>query len=142
MLPLPIFSGPLVYVLPAAVVLSFLWGALWYSPLLFGKLWQKEVGMTDKDIEKGNPAKAMVGSFFLMAVMAYGTCVLIWNSDLMRNWCTGMCTGMWLGGAIVAPSMGINALYQGKSFKLWLIDAGYQVSFILLMSGMIGWGLS
>ena len=28
----------------AAAILSFLLGGLWYSPVLFGKAWQREVG--------------------------------------------------------------------------------------------------
>ena len=39
-----------------AAVSSFLLGGLWYSPALFGKAWQREVGLTDEQLAKGNKA--------------------------------------------------------------------------------------
>ena len=40
-----------------AAVASFLLGGLWYSPVLFGKAWQRETGLTDEQLKKGNMAK-------------------------------------------------------------------------------------
>lgn len=36
---------------------SFAIGSLWYSPLLFGKAWQKAVGLTDEKIKSSNMIK-------------------------------------------------------------------------------------
>jgi anti-sigma-K factor RskA len=38
----------------------------------------------------------------------------------------------------VATSAGINYLYQQKSLKLWLIDAGYQVIFLGIFGAIMG----
>ena len=38
-------------VLVAAIV-SMVIGGLWYSPLLFGNVWMKLSGITQKDVEK------------------------------------------------------------------------------------------
>src|SRR4051812_47000535 len=38
-------------------VASFLLGGLWYSPVLFGKAWQRETGLTDEQLKSGNMAR-------------------------------------------------------------------------------------
>ena len=37
-----------------AAVGSFLLGGLWYSPAMFGKVWQREAGLTDEQLKNGN----------------------------------------------------------------------------------------
>ena len=41
-----------------ATLSSFALGALWYSPALFGKAWQREVGLTDEQVASGNKLRA------------------------------------------------------------------------------------
>jgi hypothetical protein len=38
----------------------------------------------------------------------------------------------------VGMSIGIYYLYQRRSFKLWLIDAGYQILFLGLQGAILG----
>lgn len=40
----------------AATLVTFVLGFLWYGPFL-GKLWMKEVGLTENDAKKANMAK-------------------------------------------------------------------------------------
>ena len=40
------------------------------------------------------------------------------------------------GAFIMAPTVGINYLYQRKSLKLWLIDAGHFVFGMAAMGGV------
>ena len=40
-----------------AAVACFLLGGLWYSPVLFGKAWQRETGLTDEQLKNGNMVK-------------------------------------------------------------------------------------
>ena len=59
-------------------------GALWYSPVLFGKRWQKEVGMTDEELGKSNMALIFGGSFLLMLLMVWALNFVI-NSHKPEN---------------------------------------------------------
>ena len=43
-----------------------------------------------------------------------------------------------IGLAWVATSFGVNYLFEQKSLKLWLINAGYQALMLTLMGGIIG----
>ena len=116
-----------------ASVASFGLGALWYSSLLFGKSWQKESGLSDEDLKGANMGKIFGTCFFLTAVMAFGMAVLIQGHGQQNiDWLEGLLHGLFVGLLFVATSMGINYLYQRKSIKLWLIDAGYQLVFLAL----------
>ena len=116
-----------------ATIASFGLGALWYSPVLFGKLWQKETGLSEEELKDANMAKIFGTCFFLTAVMAFGMAVLIQGHGQQNlDWLDGLQHGLFVGLLFVATSMGINYLYQRKSIKLWLIDAGYQLAFLAL----------
>ena len=121
----------------AAALASFGLGALWYTSILFGKAWQKELGFTDEYIQQGNMPKIFGTSFLLMLVMAFGMAMLIQgHSGEQVDMISGLYHGLAVGILFVGTSTGINMLYQRKSFKLWLIDAGYQIVF-LGMQGLI-----
>ncbi len=46
-------------------------GALWYSPLLFYRAWQKETGLTDEILKTINPAKLYTLSCLFSLVICY-----------------------------------------------------------------------
>ena len=52
-----------------AALASFLLGGLWYSPVLFGKAWQREAGLTDEQLKNGNMAK-IFGLALILCLLA------------------------------------------------------------------------
>ena len=54
-----------------AAVASFLSGGLWYSNALFGKVWQRESGVTDAQLENGNMARIFGLSLVLSLIAAW-----------------------------------------------------------------------
>ncbi len=122
-----------------AALSAFALGAVWYGKPLFGKAWQNELGYTDEYLKEGNMAKIFGVSFILTLVMAIGMAFLFHGiAPDKLNWKLGLTHGFYIGFAFVATSMGVNYLYQRKSFKLWAIDAGYQVVFLTLMGAILG----
>lgn len=111
-------------------------GALWYSPVLFGKAWQKELGMSQEDIEGANMPLIFGTSLLLMMVMAFGLSPIIASHGDDMAWHHGMFHGLMVGLFFVATSIGINYLYQRRSMKLFLIDATYQI-LIVVVAGLI-----
>ncbi|MDN5214574.1 DUF1761 domain-containing protein [Fulvivirgaceae bacterium BMA12] len=125
-------------VLVSAIV-SFALGALWYSPALFGKTWQLELGFSDEDLKGANMGKIFGSSFVLMLIMGLGMAMLIQGHfDQEITWLSGLKHGIYIGLVFVGASMGINMLYQRKSLKLWFIDAGYQIVFLGIMGAILG----
>ena len=111
-------------------------GSLWYSPVLFGKIWQKELGFTDEYIKQGNMPLIFGSSFLLMLIMVFGLVPMIDAHGDDMVWHHGMFHGLMAALFFVVTSMGINYLYQRKSLKLFFIDAGYQV-LILVIGGLV-----
>jgi hypothetical protein len=116
-------------------------GSLWYSPVLFGKRWQKEVGLKEEDITGANMAKVFGLSFVLMLLMVWALNFVI-NSHKAEDvsLTTGLIYGLFTGFFFSMLTMGVNYLYQRKSLVLWLIDGVYIV-LGLAVAGMIlgGW---
>ena len=112
-------------------------GAVWYSPLLFSKRWQKEVGFKEEDVTKANLGKVFGLSFLLMLFMVWALNFVI-NSHKPEdvNLGMGLHYGAFMGFFFSMLTMGINYLYQRRSLALWLID-GVYVTLGLSIAGMI-----
>ena len=125
-----------------AGVASFALGAIWYSPVLFAKRWQNELGFTDEYLRQANMPLVMGGSLVMIIIMALGNAILqqaIYGAD--GNLELGLKTGLMIGLFFSATTLAINYFYQRKSLMLWLIDALYQVFFCAIAGAIIGaWG--
>lgn len=118
-----------------AALASFILGAIWYSTPIFGKIWQKELGFTDEYLKQGNMGVIFGISFIMMLLMALGLAIIfsfIGSENLC--WLKGLLWGLLFGALFAGTSSAINYLYQRRSFKLWAIDAFYQI----LMAGIMG----
>ncbi|MBL7896951.1 MAG: DUF1761 domain-containing protein [Crocinitomicaceae bacterium] len=121
-----------------ATIASFALGALWYS-LFFKNTWNREVGIPEEKMKEANLAKIFGTCLLLTAVMATGMAMLIQGHGKgMIDWYGGAWHGVFIGLCFVAPTIGINYLYQRKSIKLFLVDAGYQVAFLKIMGIILG----
>jgi hypothetical protein len=106
-------------------VAFFAVGALWYT-VLFGKAWQKAVGLTDDQLKAGANMPLIFGTCFVLEFVVVLTLghlfAFLHPGDHVK-----MMIATGFGLAIMAPAVGINYLYQRKSLKLFLIDAGHFV---------------
>lgn len=126
----------------ASAVFAVVLGGLWYGPV-FGKMWMNLTGMTPEKM-KAMPLSApvaMLGGFitaFLMAyVLAHG--IIFGNAFTHMSGIEGGMTGAfwyWLGFAV--PLTGGAFLWEGKSFKLWVLNAGYYLVSLLGMGAILG----
>jgi hypothetical protein len=107
----------------AAAVATFVLGGLWYSPALFGKAWQREAGVTDEQMRTSNKARVFGLAFILSLVAAVVFALFLGPRPPVS---LGLGAGFSAGLCWVAASFGINYLFEQRSFKLWLINAGYH----------------
>ncbi|OFX19083.1 MAG: hypothetical protein A2041_00860 [Bacteroidetes bacterium GWA2_31_9b] len=121
-----------------AALSAFAIGSVWYSPLMFGKGWQKALGLSDDDIKNANMVLIFGTSFLLMLIMAFGLSFLIKFIYIHPTWLKGLKMGLFVGVFFIITSYGVNILFQRKSFKLWAIDSGYQVVLMVIMGMIIG----
>ncbi|GER07405.1 hypothetical protein GCM10007972_13660 [Iodidimonas muriae] len=118
-----------------AALSGFILGGLWYSPILFGKAWQKEVGLSDEQIQSGNMAKVF-GISFLLSLLAAFVFHMFLGPDI--DMATGALYGLSAGVAWVGSSFGINYLFEQKSLRLFGINAGYHSLQFMLIGLVLG----
>jgi hypothetical protein len=123
---------------PAVLVSAlafFMIGSIWYSPLLFSNAWMKELGFTKEGMSTSRMWIYFSLSFLLMLIMAFNLAAFIGNG---MGWQFGMTAGALTGIGWVALAIGINYLYERRSFRLWLINAGYMAISFTVMGTIIG----
>ena len=129
-----------VYINYFAVLLSALvsmgLGALWYSPLLFGKQWIALMGFTPEKMEAAK-AKGMGKSYSIAFVGSLVmACVLANFVSSMQITAVGAALQLgflaWLG-FVATVSLG-QVLWEGKSWKLYWILNTYQLVSLLISS--------
>jgi len=113
----------------------FVIGAIWYSPVLFANAWMKELGFSKERFEGGSMVKTFGVSFLLMLVMAFNLAAFIGNGMGVQF---GATAGALTGIGWVALAIGINYLYERRSFRIWLINAGYMAVSFTVMGSIIG----
>ncbi|MBN2612808.1 MAG: DUF1761 domain-containing protein [Bacteroidales bacterium] len=118
-----------------ASVAAFVVGSIWYSPLLFSNHWQKENKLTEDDLKSANVPLIFSLAFVLIFI---ATLVLELFIGKDATLVTGITASALVGIAWIATAFGINYLYARKSFRLFLIDAGYFVVFFIIMGTILG----
>jgi hypothetical protein len=111
-----------------AAVSSFLVGGLWYSPMLFGTVWNRENGSNSK-AGAGHPAKVFGVSFVFSLIAAFAFAWWLGPEPAFED---AIKHGLLAGFGMVAASFGINYQFANRSTTLWLVDGGYHtVQFVL-----------
>ena len=121
-----------------AAASSIVLGFLWYGPF-FGKTWMREVGMTDEKM-KSAKEKGMTSSYVLMTVGSLVMSYVLAHALAFASAYTltigvsaGLMAGFWNWLGFVAPVTMGSVLWEGRSWKLWLLNSGYYLVALLLM---------
>ncbi len=117
-----------------AALSGFMIGGIWYGPL-FGKVWQRESGVTQEAMDAANPLK-LYGLTFLFSVLS----ALVLGHTLAQSGVSSpkviMLISLGVAGGFIIPALGTNYLFQRKSGTLFAIDAGYWLVFYAVMGGV------
>jgi hypothetical protein len=54
-----------------AAIINVIVGTIWYAPMVFGKMWQKEVGLKKSQMNTRNMMTATIASFICYLIFAY-----------------------------------------------------------------------
>lgn len=120
----------------AATVSAFVLGGLWYSPALFARAWMKEAGINpDVPGKKGDFGRILGISFILEFIMAFNLAAFIGPKATPLF---GLLAGAGAGFGWVALSLGVNYLFERRSFRLFLINAGYLGVSFTIMGAILG----
>lgn len=113
-----------------AAVAAFVLGGLWYSPILFGKSWQREVGLSDDELKRGNMLRIFGSALVLSLIASFVFAMFLGPRPPLS---LGLGAGFAAGLCWVASSFGMNYLFARRSLKLFLIDGGFHtIQFTLI----------
>ena len=126
----------LAVVVSAAV--AFLVGGLWYSPILFAKMWVNAHGYTEeqvKEMQKG-AARSYSISVLCLLLIAFALAVLSGYLQLVRA-DQGLKLGLLVWAGFALP-LGLMAhAYSNKRAATLIIDTAYQLVYLLLMGAIL-----
>lgn len=120
----------------SAAVAAMIVGALWYSPLLFGRLWMQLSGITEEKL-KELKAKGMGKSYALMflctLIMAFVLAhfAKVWN---VKDAMSALQLAFWVWLGFIATVMFNSVLWEGKSVKLYTLNVAHEFVSIAVMS--------
>ncbi|OGE10802.1 hypothetical protein A3A60_02345 [Candidatus Curtissbacteria bacterium RIFCSPLOWO2_01_FULL_42_26] len=113
-------------------------GAVWYSPVVFGKMWIKFAGITQKDIDiqKKTMPKiygfAFVGALITSYILAI-ILKLVDATTLIGALQIGFL--VWLG--FMATTTLSTVLFEGKKQELYLLNNGYNLVALLTAAAIL-----
>jgi uncharacterized protein YneF (UPF0154 family) len=121
-----------------AAVVAFLIGGLWYSPLLFAKLWVNAHGYSEeqvKEMQKG-AGKAYAVTLVCDFLIALAIAVLAGYIH-MEHCVQGLKLGLLVWAGFAMP-LGLTAnMFSGKRITVFYIDTAYQLVYLVIMGAII-----
>lgn len=119
-----------------AALSTFILGGLWYSPMLFGKVWMRANNFTEADLQTFSKARMFGWSFVFSIVMALNLAMFLAGDNTTATW--GMTAGALTGLGWVALAIAIIGVFENKSWRYILINGGYMTVAFTLMGAIIG----
>ena len=138
-------------------------GSIWYNPKVFGTIWMRESGMTEEKAKGANMLKifglTIIFSFFIafilqfLVIHQFGPSGMVGGDpsiakpsydafmndygDAYRTFKHGVLHGFMAGLFLALPLIGVNSLYERKSWKYIFINGGYWIVSFMLMGGIL-----
>ncbi|MHC9509672.1 DUF1761 domain-containing protein [Kangiella sp. M94] len=109
------------YAVFVAALLSFAIGGLWYSPLLFGKMWLQEMQIKAEDIKQKPSVFILSFTFSLIAVFIVADLLGPAPELIYALTISGLI------GALVFLGLGITYQFSNRTLRHLLIDGGYHI---------------
>jgi Protein of unknown function (DUF1761) len=118
-------------------VAGFLLGALWYSPLLFVKAWLEETKITPELAKTAGHGKARFAAAFACTVVSTFTLAILVAANRTSSPLKGAELGLLVGAGLVAARQGVNALFELRSLRVYLIVSGHDVALCVLQGALL-----
>ncbi|MGA9852975.1 MAG: DUF1761 domain-containing protein [Gammaproteobacteria bacterium] len=119
-----------------AAVVMFIFGGIWYSPMLFAKAWARETGITEHNPSPKSVARFSIILFGLSLLAAAILACILTDWVPGHTWLHGLAIGF-LGGLLATVATGMNNLFERKRLALFLINGSYQVLGFCIMGILV-----
>jgi hypothetical protein len=112
-------------------------GGLWFSPMAFGRLQEREMRKRGATAPTATP-KVLLLSLALCLVETVALASLLGPAP---EFAQAVRLGLLVGACFAATGTAINYMYTGRGWKLTLVDGGYHVMRFTIYAGILGaWG--
>ncbi len=118
-----------------AVIAAMVIGAIWYAPPVFGKTWQKLVGLKDKDMKTG-----AMKAYVVMIIVAIITAIVLERFLIIADPTSvyqAVKVGLyiWLGFVFTYAVGG--GVFEHRSKKLMAINLGNSLVTLAVMAAIL-----
>ena len=121
-------------------IIAMILGVLWYSPLLFGKLWMEAMGMSEQSMKKakknsnmgGIMTAALLANFVYAWVLAYLVAALG-----AVDFAAGAMIGFWMWFGFIMTATLSPVLWENKKLSLYWIYGSYALTVALISGGIL-----
>ncbi len=112
-------------------LLALALGSIWYSPLLFGKLWQRAANLSEADLEFSRPllTRSLIVGFLSNVVVMYVIASLLRLMEVAKS------SPVSLAGFLIAlfgASVASMVMWEKKSLMYFVIHVGYGILIVLV----------
>lgn len=118
-----------------ASALAFILQGVWYSPLLFGQYWLREVKLDGHQLARSNKFWTFFGSYFVILIGAWLFAKFIGPEPMLLP---AILKGLLIGLIWVTGSIAGNYLAARRSLMLFLIDGGYATLQFAIFGAILG----
>lgn len=127
----------------AAAIIPLLIGFIWYHPKVFGNAWMNINGFTEEFLRKSNMPLIFGATFVLSFMLAMQMALLVSHghegaAEGFQTFKHGAFHGVLTALFSALPIIGINALFERRSWKYIAIHVGYWAITMALMGGLLG----
>lgn len=123
-----------------AALVPMVMGFIYYHKALFGTAWMETIGMTEEKAKEANMGLTFGLSLvmaFLMAFFLMGFNNGLGQEGEFDTFGHGAAHGIIISLFLVVPIFVTNGLFEQKSWKNILINAGYWILTLAIMGGIV-----
>jgi hypothetical protein len=122
-----------------AAVAAFMLGWVWYSPALFAKPWAAENQLMMERHKSNPPAMGplLATAFVCALIAAYAMAVLLVTPQ-HHSLAIGLKRGFVVGVCLIATAFGGSYVFEAKTLRHWMINAGFYVVQSTLIGAVLG----
>lgn len=116
-------------------------GSIWYSKSVFGRVWMKLIGKTEKDMAKNGAVRPILTTLVVSFITAYVLAHVTFLSDhffggsYLQN---ALATAFWMWLGFTAARVITHDAFEGRPMKLTWLTISHELVTFLVMGLVIG----
>jgi hypothetical protein len=124
-----------IWAILVAAIVAFVLGALWFSPPVFGKIWQRANGFGPNEPAKAGAA-GMLLAFLFTLVMSANLAMFLNDPKTTLAW--GATAGFLAGFGWVLMGIGIVSIFERRPWPYVLVNGGFLTVVLTVMGAILG----